>query len=163
MSRVAALVLTAAICLMPAFARAQDAAKQVVGTWKLASWVFQIIGGESIEPYGPNPKGRIVLTPEGDWIVIITGANRKAGKTPEEKAALLDTMLAYTGKYTIKDDQITVRVEMSSNEVYVGPLQDQTRFFSVDRDKLTLRTPEITSAVKPGQRIVGVLVWERER
>ncbi len=149
--------------LMPASASAQDVAKQLVGTWKLTSWVVQIIGGEAIEPYGPDPKGRIVMTPEGHWSVIVTGANRKAGQTPEEKAALMDTMLAYFGKYSVDGDQITVDVELSSNEIYVGPLQKQTRFFTLDGDKLVLRTPEIMSAVKPGQRVVGILAWELQR
>jgi len=148
---------------MPASASAQDVAKQLVGTWKLTSWVVQIIGGESIEPYGPNPNGRIVMTPEGHWSVIVTGANRTAGTTPEAKTALMDTMLAYFGKYSIDGDRITVDVEMSSNEIYVGPLRQQTRFFTVDGDKLVLRTPEIMSAVKPGQKVVGIVGWERQR
>ena len=149
--------------LMPAAIRAQDLAQQLVGTWKLTSWVVQIIGGETVEPYGPNPNGRIVMTPEGHWSVIITGANRKEGKTIEEKAALMETMLAYFGKFSIDGDRITVDVEMSSNEIYVGPLQKQTRFFTLDGDKLVLRTPEIISAVKPGQKVVGILDWERYR
>ena len=152
-----------AMHLIPACASAHDVGRQLAGTWKLTSWVFQIIGGESIEPYGPDPKGRLIMTPEGHWSVILTGANRKAGKTPEEKAALMDTMLAYFGTYTIDGDKITVRVEMSSNEIYVGPLQDQVRFFTVDGDKLVLRTREIMSAVMPGQKAVGTLVWVRER
>jgi hypothetical protein len=149
--------------LMPADAGARDVAKQLVGTWKLTSWVFQIVGGESSEPYGPNPKGRIVLTADGHWSVIMTAANRKAGNTPDEKVALMDTMLAYFGTYAVDGDRITVDVEMSSNEVYVGPLQRQTRFFTIDGDKLVLRTPEIMSAVTPGQKIVAVLNWERQR
>jgi hypothetical protein len=148
---------------MPASASAQDVATQLVGTWKLTSWVLRVIGGELTEPYGPNPNGRIVMTPEGHWSCIITAANRQAGTTPEEKAALMDTMLAYFGKYTIDGDRITVDVEMSSNEIYVGPLQKQTRFFTLDGDKLVLRTPEIMSAVKPGQKVAGILNWERQR
>ena len=148
---------------MPASASAQDVARQLVGTWKLTSWMVQIVGGELIEPYGPNPNGRLVMTPEGHWSVIVTGANRKAGITPDEKAALMDTMLAYFGTYAIDGDRITVDVEMSSNEIYVGPLQRQTRFFTLDGDKLVLRTPEIISAVKPGQKVVGIVGWERQR
>lgn len=148
---------------MPASASAQDVARQLVGTWKLTSWMVQIVGGELIEPYGPNPNGRLVMTPEGHWSVIVTGANRKAGITPDEKAALMDTMLAYFGTYSIDGDRITVDVEMSSNEIYVGPLEQQTRFFTLDGDKLVLRTPEIISAVKPGQKVVGIVGWERQR
>jgi hypothetical protein len=72
-------------------------------------------------------------------------------------------MLAYSGKYRIDGNKITTRVDMSSNEVYTGANQDQTRFFRVEGDKLDIRTPEIASAVLPGKKIVGTLCFERER
>jgi len=142
---------------------ADEVQTQLIGTWKLTGWVVQVIGEDSREPYGPNPKGRLVITPEGYWIVVLTGANRRPAKTNDEKAALLDSMLAYSGKYRIEGDKITTRVDMSSNEIYTGANQDQTRFFKVDGDRLALRTPEIASAVLPGKKVVGTLSWERER
>lgn len=142
---------------------ADEVMTQLVGTWKLASWVTQVIGEDSREPYGPNPKGRLVITREGHWIVIITAANRQSSKTTDEKAALLDSLLAYSGKYRIVGNKITTRVDMSSNEIYTGANQDQTRFFRVEGDKLDIRTPEIASAVLPGKKIVGTLCFERER
>jgi hypothetical protein len=144
-------------------ALADEVQKQLVGTWKLTGWVVQVIGEDSREPYGPNPKGRLVITTEGHWIVVLTGANRRPARTTDEKAALLDSMLAYSGKYRIEGDKITTRVDMSSNEIYTGANQDQTRFFKVDGDRLALRTPEIASAVLSGKKVVGTLSWERER
>jgi hypothetical protein len=143
---------------------ADDAAEHLAGTWKLSAWTVQVVGEPaSREPYGPDPKGRLVLTPRGDWIIIITGANRTAAKTAEEKAALLDSMLAYSGKYRIDGDKITTRVDMSSNEIYTGANQDQVRYFKVDGDELLLRTPEIASAVLVGKRVVGTITFTRER
>jgi hypothetical protein len=142
---------------------ADDTAKQVTGTWKLVSWLTKFDGGNTVEPYGPNAKGRLVLTPEGQWIIILTGANRRPATTNDEKAALLDSMLAYSGKYTVEGDRITTRVEMSSNEVYIGSNQNQARFFKIEGDKLILRTPEIVSAVRVGQKAVGTITFERER
>jgi Lipocalin-like domain len=104
-----------------------------------------------------------VLTAEGQWIIILTGANRRPAKNIDEKAALLDSVLAYSGKYTIAGNRITTRVDMSSNEIYTGANQDQMRFFNVEGDKLTIRTPEIVSAVRPGQKAVGTITFERER
>jgi hypothetical protein len=72
-------------------------------------------------------------------------------------------MLAYSGIYTVEGDRITTHVEMSSNEVYTGANQDQTRFFPIEGDRLTLRTPEIASAVRVGQKAVGTITFERER
>jgi hypothetical protein len=136
---------------------------QLAGTWKLVSWLTRFDGGDTIEPYGPNAKGRLVLTPDGHWIIILTGANRKPAKSVDEKAALLDSMLAYSGRYTVEADKITTHVEMSSNEVYTGANQNQTRFFRMEGDKLILRTPEIASAVRPGQKAIGTITFERER
>jgi hypothetical protein len=104
-----------------------------------------------------------VLTPNGRWMIIATGANRKPAKSVEEKAALLDSVLAYSGIYTVEGDKITTRVDMSSNEIYTGANQNQTRFFRIEGDTLTLRTPEIASAVRPGQKAVGTITFERER
>jgi len=72
-------------------------------------------------------------------------------------------MLAYSGKYSIEENRMTIRVDMSWNEIYSGPNQIQTRFFSIEGDKLTIRSPEIMSAVRPGQKAVATLTVERER
>lgn len=102
------------------------------------------------------------MTPDGHWIVIITGANRHPAKTVEEKIALFDSVLAYSGKYTVQGDEITIHVDMSGNEVFTGANQVQTRFFKLDGDKLIVRTPEISSAALPGKKIVGTNIFERE-
>src|SRR5436305_779521 len=86
----------------------------------------------------------------------------KPAKTIEEKAALLDSMIAYTGKFTVEGDKITTHVDTSSNEIYTGANQDQTRFFRIDGNKLIIQTPEIVSAVRPGQKAVGIITFERE-
>ena len=146
-----------------AYSYADEGAAQLTGTWKLVSWLTKFDGGDTVEPYGPSPKGRLVLTPDSHWIIILTGANRNPARTIEEKATLLDSMLAYSGKYNVEEDRITTHVDMSSNEIYAGSNQNQIRFFRVDGNKLTIRTPEIVSAVRPGQKAVGTLTFERER
>jgi hypothetical protein len=157
------MALTISCSLLTPVAFADEVQKQLVGTWKLTAWTVQVIGEGSREPYGPSPKGRLVITPEGHWIIVITGANRQPAKTTDEKAALLDSMLAYSGKSRVEGDKIITRVDMSSNEIYTGANQDQTRFFKVEGDRLTLRTPEISSAVLVGKKVVGTINFERER
>jgi hypothetical protein len=163
MRSILATALATCCLAWPAYLFAQDAATQIVGTWRLASWLTKFDGGDTVEPYGPKAKGRLVLTADSRWIIVLTGANRKPAKSVEEKAALLDSMLAYSGIYTVEADKITTHVEMSSNEIYTGENQNQTRFFRIEGDKLILRTPEIASAVRPGQKAVGTITFERER
>ena len=144
-------------------ASADDVSKQLTGSWKLTDWVLEVVGEGNREPFGPNPKGRLVMTPEGHWMVIITGADRHPAKTNDEKLALFDSVLAYSGLYTVEGDRITVKVDMSSNEVFTGANQIQTRFFTLEGDKLTVRTPEMTSAALPGKKVVGANIFVRER
>src|SRR6266446_2951381 len=163
MKRILALVFATCCLFRTGFSVADDAAKQLAGTWKIVSLITSFDRGDTVEPFGPNPKGRLVLTPEGQWIIILTGANRRLAKSIDEKATLLDSMLAYSGKYIIDGNRMTIRVDMSSNEIYSGANQNQTRFFNIEGDKPTIRTPEIESAVRPGQKAVGTITFERER
>lgn len=149
------------ICFQTGFALAEDAAAQLVGSWKLTSWTIQIIGGEASEPFGPNPKGRAIFAADGYVTWFIVGANRKAATSNEESAALLKSLLAYSGKFTIEGDKFTTKVDMSGNELLTG--QDQVRFFKLEGDMLTIRTAEQVSSVIPGKRVIGSLTWERER
>jgi hypothetical protein len=163
MKKILAVVFATCCLFRTGVAFADDAAKQLAGTWKVVSLITKFDGGDAVEPFGPNPKGRLVLTLDGHWIIILTGDHRGPAKNLEEKAALLDSMLAYSSKYSIEENRMTIRVDMSWNEIYSGPNQIQTRFFSVEGDKLTIRSPEIVSAVRPGQKAVATLTVERER
>jgi lipocalin-like protein len=161
MARLVAFALIAYCYLQPGLALAQDTARQLAGSWKLNSWTIQIIGGEATEPFGPNPKGRALFTLDGYATFVIVAANRKPPANNEESATLLKTLLVYSGKFTLDGDKFTTKVDMSGNELLTG--QDQVRFFKLDGDKLNLRTAEQVSSVYPGKKVVGALVWERER
>jgi hypothetical protein len=161
MVRLVSFALAACCYLQPGFVLADDTAKQLVGSWKLRSWVIQIIGGEATEPFGPSPKGRAVFTSDGYVTFIIVAANRKPASNNDESAALLKSLLAYTGKFTIDGDKFTTKVDISWNELLTG--QDQVRFFKLEDDQLSIRTAEQVSAVYPGKKVVGTLSWERER
>jgi hypothetical protein len=161
MVRPVALGLAAGCYLQAGLAFAEDTAKQLAGSWKLNSWTIQIIGGEFTEPLGPNPKGRAVFTTDGYVAFVAVAPNRKPAANDIESAALLKSLLAYTGKFTIDGDKFTTKVDISWNELLTG--QEQVRFFKLEGDKLTIRTAEQASAVYPGKRVVGTLAWERER
>lgn len=156
-------ILLVALANLTPCATFADDSKSLAGTWRLTGWTIRVVGEtEDKEPFGPNPKGRLVMTSDGHWIVIITGANRHPAMTAEEKIALFDSVLAYSGKYTVQGDKITIHVDMSGNEVFTGANQVQTRSFKLDGEKLIVRTPEISSAALPGKKIVGTNIFERE-
>ena len=162
MKRILALIFATMLSVPTGLSFADDTTKQLAGTWKVVSLITKFNGGDAVEPFGPNPKGTLVLTPEGQWIIILTRANREPAKNLEEKAALLDSMLAYSGKYTIEGNRMMIRVDTTWNEIYSAANQNQTRFFNIEGDKLTIRSPEIVSAVRPGQKAVATMTLERE-
>ncbi|WP_187434969.1 lipocalin-like domain-containing protein [Bradyrhizobium cytisi] len=149
------------LCFQAGFAFAEDTLGQLAGSWKLSSWTIQIIGGEAAEPFGPNPKGRAIFAADGYVTFVTVAANRKPATSNDESAALLKSLLAYSGKFTIEGDKFTTKVDISANELLTG--QDQVRFFKLEGDQLTIRTAEQVSSVLPGKRVVGSLTWERER
>src|SRR6185437_10528878 len=137
-------------CLEPGLAFAQDTARQLAGSWKLTSWTIQIIGEDVTEPFGRNPKGRALITPDGYAAFVIAAADRKPATNDAESAALLKTLMVYTGPFTIENDKLTTKVDISWNELLTG--RDQVRFFKLEGDKLTIRTAEQASAVYPGKK-----------
>ena len=54
-----------------------------------------ICGRRARELFGPNPKGRLIVAPDGYWSVIVAKANRKPATNNAERAALLRSMVAY--------------------------------------------------------------------
>jgi hypothetical protein len=161
MLRLIAFALAAYCYLQSGLAMADEAAKQLVGSWRLTSWVIQVVGGEATEPFGPNPKGRAVFTSDGFSAFMIARPDRKPATNDTDSAALLKSLMVYTGKFTIDGDKLTTDVDLSWNEIFTGT--SQVRFFKLEGDKLSIRTAEQASAVFPGKRVVGTLNWERER
>jgi Lipocalin-like domain len=155
-----ALALALAACCSFRSAQAQDA-KQLVGTWKLAAWQVQYFGEEPKEPFGAHPKGRLIVAPDGYWTVLISKADRKPATNNAERAALLRSMVGYTGKFTVEGDKITSTVDISWNEANSG--RNQIRYFKMEGDKLVIRSPEQSSVLVPGKRVTTTLTWEREK
>jgi hypothetical protein len=87
---------------------AQDDTAKLYGSWKLISWTTQIIGENNppIEPLGPNPKGYLVLLPNGRMMAHLSAPDRKPAKNDAERAALLQSMNAYTGTYQSASRQL---------------------------------------------------------
>jgi hypothetical protein len=133
----------------------------LIGIWKLVSW--QVIG-ENEEPqdvFGSNPKGYLILTPEGRSMALTTGENRVGGMGDAERAALHRSMLAYSGKYRVEGSDFITTVDVSWNEVWNGT--EQRRHFRIEDDRLFIETEPAPSIVFPGKTDFRRLVWERDK
>jgi hypothetical protein len=71
---------------------------------------------------------------------ILTGEGRKPAKTSEERADLLNSLVAkYTGTYRIEGDRWITNVDVAWNPEWVGT--EQARNFKIDGERLQVLTP----------------------
>ena len=133
----------------------------LVGTWKLVSWQVISNNGPPQNLFGAHPKGFLVLTREGRIIVLTTAEKRQPGMGEAERAALHKSMLAYTGRYRIEENDLITTVELSWNEEWNGT--EQRRHFRVMGDKLFIESAPAPSILFPGKRDFRRIVWEREQ
>lgn len=125
------------ILTQPLFAQDRP---QVHGVWRLVSYEIEIQATGQKEPVmGNNPTGYVIFTPEGRVWFVLTGEGRKPAKTVQERADLLDSLVAYTGTYRIEGDKWITQVEVAWNPAWVGT--EQARSFKVDGERLSVLTP----------------------
>ena len=138
MSRFMALVVIL-VCFVaqPSFGAEGN---KVVGTWKLVSYEVEVQAtGQKGPVMGEKPTGYVTFTPEGRVFFVLTGEARKPGKTDKERAELLNTLVAYSGTYSLEGDTWTTNVEVAWNPEWVGT--KQVRSFKLDDKRLVVLTP----------------------
>jgi hypothetical protein len=132
-----------------------------VGTWKLVSAVMEDAETqEQVRAWGEHPKGFLVLTSAGRWIVLQTAERRTSPGPVAETASAFRSMIAYSGKFVIDEDRIHIDVDIAWDETWVG--RRQTRTFRLTGDELHIEAaPQRYSNF--GDRLMrGILVWRRE-
>jgi hypothetical protein len=156
-------LLTAGLMLVlsTAFGLAGD--NPFLGTWKLKSFVWVVTDtNERVNAMGDHPTGYLGYSADGRMYAIIAanGRVKPSGFTPsnEQRAELERTFLSYAGTYTYESDRLIHHIDISWNETWTGV--DQVRFFNLDGNTLTLKTPPIKGAAD-GRDASGIVVWER--
>jgi hypothetical protein len=109
---------------------------------------------------GANPIGRIIYSADRHFAAFVSRRDRKPAQTDADAAALLSSMVAYTGTFRIEGDRAIYAVDGAWNEAYP---REQLRVLHLDGDTLTLTAPEPQPSVFfPGKRFIGVTVLVRE-
>jgi hypothetical protein len=127
------------VCLVaqPSFADDRD---KLIGTWKLESYEVEVQApGQKGPVMGDHPTGYVAFLPEGRVFFVLTGEARKPAKTDQERAGLLNTLVAYTGTYRVEGDKWITKVEVAWNPEWVGT--EQARSFKLDGERLQVLTP----------------------
>ncbi len=93
---------------------------------------------------------------------LLTGEGRKPATTVEERAELLNSLIAYTGTYRIEGDRWITKVEAAWNPEWVGT--EQTRFFKIEGDRLQVLTPWRAMPNWPGKGMQrSIVIFERAK
>ena len=166
MHRLGAHLLAAIVLLLPAVVvpgvSVSQAGEGLVGTWKLVA--FKIWPSDTKEEardaLGPNPQGRLILTPTGYITSFRVAEGRKPAQTDGERAQLLRTMAAWTGRYRVEGNKLLVKIDASWNENDTG--KEYLRTFVLDGKRLTITTVTPSSNFFPGRPASGNEFFERE-
>jgi hypothetical protein len=158
---VKAIIWAMFFCLSLTTTRTSQASDaDFVGNWNLVSYVFEDLAtGETTALLGEHPIGHIIFTPEGRMMVLIVHEKRGPPKTDEDRIDLHKYMLAYSGRYEVADNKIVTHVDVSWDERNTG--KDVVRFFKLEGDTLTIKTPPLKNAFN-GKQTVNILSWKRE-
>jgi cytochrome c len=157
--------LLIALTVVPAEAQSPSGENPVLGTWKLKSFVREVIAtGEKINQFGEHPTGYLSYSADGRMYAIATSDSRvkprDANPADEERVKLHQTMFAYAGTYTLEGEKVIHHLDISWNEGSHPPGTDMVRFYKLDGNVLTITTAPNKSMVD-GREGRGVLVWEK--
>lgn len=158
MKALLSLVATATL-LVATPASADDS---IVGVWKLLSFDRTVVGGSTTKFMGEHPSGYSVYTKGGRSFTLGFADGRKAPEkipgTDAEKVALYDSMYAFTGTWELKGDELTITVDSTWNQTWVGTKLGRT--VKIDGNKMTVRTAPIKSSAD-GSEVFVVATYER--
>ena len=158
--RTVPLVLALAMLSTPALGGEEE----LHGTWKLASMQRRIVEtGQTLDAFGPNPRGFLMYGQASRMIVLIGMSNRPKPEsiekmTDQQRAELLRSMVAYTGTYKFDGKSVEHHIDVAWNEVWNGTLLKLDAVRSGDR--LTYTTAPIPFA-GDGKISITTLIWER--
>ncbi len=133
----------------------------LIGVWKLLSYQTEFQDGSPKRAlFGEHPTGYLVFTSEGRMMALIEAEGRKTPSTDADRAALLRSVIAYSGKYRMEGSRWITSVDTAWNPAWVGT--DQVRSYELVGDRLTVTSmwqPQVNISGSPVAR--GILQFER--
>ena len=136
--------------------------ERLVGSWRLLSLRMEDKGtGEFSEPWGDNPQGRLVFTPDGRLITVATSGSRVPPTSDAEAAALLGNMVCYSGQTRMDgNSRFVTEVDVAWHPSWLGT--QQGRNFTLEGEFLSVHTDVIAYPAYAGRSVSITLRWQRE-
>jgi len=141
-------------------------ASQLLGVWRLVSYMEEQEGRKDSFPFGPEPEGFLIYTPDGFVSAQLMKPGRSLfqspdwrGGTPDEYQEAGSGYIAYCGVYEVDEKTATVThipsVALLPNVI----LKRQMRSITLSGDRLALCV--IGIPVANGAPITRRLEWQR--
>jgi len=136
------------------------------GSWILVE-LYNEDAGKKTEPFGPHPRGSMLLTPDGRFSMIMMrttlpkfASNVRTKGTVEENQAAVQGSVAAFGTYTVtgdKEQTLNLHIEGSTFPNWDGQDQKRPMIVSGDDLKVINPNPSIGGSGKNTQ------VWKRAK
>jgi len=168
---VASVLLVVAVIIIGSWSGASEVYAQekgagsAQGRWILVS-IFNEQDGKKTDVFGANPRGSILLTPEGRFSLTFLreslpkfASNARQKGTVEENQAVVQGSVAAIGTYTVtgdKEQTLNLHIEGSTFPNWDG--QDQKRLITIKGDEMKMINP--TPSVGGG---TNHIIWKRAR
>ncbi|MGA8303883.1 MAG: lipocalin-like domain-containing protein [Thermoplasmata archaeon] len=135
----------------------------VVGIWALVSVEFRSESGQTIQPFGPNPAGLMVISADGYFSLQVMDPRRPSfpsgdvfGSTLVEKAGAMQGYSAYSGTWEHRGDRLLIHIKTSLFPNWVG--QDEERPYVLIGDRLNMKTKSVLAG---GRQVAAEVIWSR--
>jgi hypothetical protein len=133
----------------------------LVGSWRLVSNIITFLDtGESFHQHGSDAIGWMVLDQSGRVMFLFGKADRQPPSSDAERAALYGSIVGYTGRVRLDGPgKFVTIVDFSVQPNHRG---EQVRYFSLQGDRLSIRSPQQTLPSFGDRKLVIEIVWHRE-
>ena len=131
--------------------------QSLVGTYKIIPHEV-VVEGTPTYPMGKAPRGYLIITPTRA-VFFFTAENREFGTSGDEKAALFDTLVGWSGMYRVEGGKIVFAVDASWVENWNG--KDQVRNWALSGNRLTTSSDPRPYSRDPSKTSFSRTVWEK--
>jgi len=142
----------------------EQGASLAQGSWTLVS-LHKEAYGRKTEPFGPNPRGSMILTPEGRFSMVLLreslpkfASDIRTKGTVEENQAVVQGSFAAIGTYTVEGDKeqtLNLHIEGCTFPNWDG--KDQKRPMTVTGDKMKI----VSTTPSLGGGGMNYQIWKR--
>ena len=137
-------------------------AYDLYGSWKVVSAKGVLVDADGSRTESERSlEGVLIFTPDTRMIAFVLYPGREPGQSDEDKLKLFNSMVAYTGRFSLQADKYVVNIDWSSTALNQN--QEQIRLFRIEKDSLQIEVPEHSSIFNPAQRNSNTLLAIRER